>query len=181
MKHRIIYHNRKINISGSVNAEIAREESNHTIYHTDREDINAIKVYNNNNKSEILLDNEDVIKADNDGVVDVTVDHIRKMESKYELYIIGHRYSATSAQIGIYGEINKCKKDKSTNILINKETIIEGDGSIDNTWEWEFKDVSDDIKISINTDKLADDLGGEKCVVVRSSNPIDSVLLFDRV
>lgn len=176
MKYRIFYSNTKTRSKRTLDGEIVRKESDYTVYHTDLQEIDAVKVFHSSDKESIIL-------YENGDIIDTTVLHIREKEYEYEQYILGYGYYATSSNIGFYGEIDKYKENKafSDNIRINRNTIIEGNAEYDNKWEWNIKEVGDNVSISINEGKLPEELDTEKCVIIGSDEPINSVCIFDPI
>lgn len=175
MRHRIFYSNSRTRIKKTIDGEITNEKSDHTVYHIKSNNIKAIRSYNNDKSSEILY---------NDGsVIDTHIYHVREMKHKYEQYILGYGYYATSSAIGFYGEYDCEKKSEinTDNIQINNDTIICGEADYDNNWSWDIKKCGDSISISIDNGELAAALDSGKCVIVGSDEPIDRVCLFDPI
>lgn len=167
----------KSHITRTVDCKIASVRRDHTVYHARSGEIDAIKVFNDN------CDEESKVLYKNGGVIDSNISHVREMEYKYEQYIIGYGYYATSSKIGFYGEFDTIKDNElsSDRILINKDTVIIGEADYNNKWDWKIKKQNDDISTSVNTGKLPDDLDGDKCVVVGSDEPITDVCLFEPI
>lgn len=177
MRYQIIYSGGDIGRKTSVKGEVVEEKEDSTVYHTDDTEISALTVSDKDHiDSKLLLDNGDIIK--------IEINHIREMKAQYELYIVteGFRSRGNRTKIEFYGAIDEVKEYDNgfTNILINRDTVIEGSGHFNLTLN--NVEIGEDVEIFRNNGDLATDLGcKDDCVVVCSPEPIEEVLLFDEI
>lgn len=177
LEHRIFYttSNRE---SGVVDVEsVDSEHVDGDLYHANQDDsIQAIKLFD---------DKDDRILVGEDRRTETLLTrHIREKQYKYEQYIVGGGYYATSTEVKFSGETTTRfeHNHKKTCIRVRDDTVISGQGSLDNSWQWNIESVGKEVDAKIVSSGPLFDLFDKKCVMIGSDekelSPID---VFHRV
>lgn len=165
-------------------AQKVREGDEFDVYHTEDENIEAIKHSKYGDMGKILLSGNKTKNISENQVSKTDVSHIREKEHKFEQYIVGYGYYATSCSVGFAGETNKKVEHewKKTCVRLGGGTVVVGKSGYDNEWDWKLEESESDVRVWIEEDAISDALGGDKCVVIASDKkrlkPID---IFYRV
>lgn len=173
--NRIFYENTgKINIS---DCRLIKDNNDVKIYHISDDNVKAIKYHPDEDEHSSILLEDDTIQ-------EITVHHFREKEHPYEQYIVGRGNYANISEFSLYGEINRFIEHEwdNTNIRIDESTVIIGRHKSGGYWEWDVNSTSSTKSVTVDKDgRISDFFGGNKCVVVGSSKPIDSVELFKQI
>jgi hypothetical protein len=184
MNYRIFHHQESTRGLDVTDAELVREGDEFDVYHTEDENIEAIKYSKDGDVDKILLADDKVKTVSGKQVCRTDISHIREKEHKFEQYIVGFGYYATSCDVGFFGETNKEVEHewKETCVRIGSDTVVVGQSGYDNKWDWQLKETISDVRVWMNQDALSDALGGDKCVVVASdSRKLKPIDIFYRV
>lgn len=176
MDYRIFHHtdsSRGLNVT---DANIVLSNQEKTVYHTDSEKFEAIRVPDEGD-AEILL---------NDGeTTETRIQHIREKEFTNEEYIVGFGYYATSAEVGFYGEVNNRLEHEwsTTRVRIGDGTVVHGTADYSNDWDWEIKKEAPEMDVRIvESGGLSNVFNGKTYIVVGSEkNNLESIDIFYRV
>jgi polyribonucleotide nucleotidyltransferase len=142
MDYRIFHYTDSSHRLTVTDANIVLSNQEKTVYHTDSEKFEAIRVPDEG-YAEILLKNGETTET--------RIQHIREKEYTNEEYIVGFGYYATSAQIGFYGEVNNKLEHEwsTTRIRIGDGTVIHGTADYSNDWDWEIKKEASKVYVRI--------------------------------
>lgn len=147
------------------------------IYHINNDNVKAIEYHPDENNNSNMLLQDDTIR-------EITVHHFREKEHQYEQYIVGRGNYTNTSEFSLYGEINDFIEHKwdNTNIRFDESTVITGLNKPKNCWEWIVNSSSSGKSVTVHKDgSISDFFGGNKCVVVGSDEPIESVELFKEI